>query len=185
MSTKLIGVIGFKRSGKDTTADYLCNNHNFVKYGFADPLKRACVEFFGLTEDQVYGESKDVIDPVWGCTPRDLLKVMGTEIGQYEIANHIPSFKNVGRLIWVKRFEQWYNLNRDKNVVLCDVRFEHQSDMIVKLGGEIWRVDRPGMDVGDSHASEMEFFDIPYKHLLTNDADLSAFYGKIETAFNG
>ena len=179
---KLIGCIGLKRSGKDTISDYLCKNYNFTKYSFADPLKRGCMEIFGFTEDQVFGESKDIIDPVWGCTPRDVLKIMGTEIGQFDLAKYIPAFEEVGRLIWVKRFEQWYskNDNSEKNIVISDVRFLHEANSIVKMGGEIWRVDRPGMDVGDFHASEMEIFEIPYNHLITNEGSLEDLYKKID-----
>ena len=40
------------------------------------------MEMFGFTEDQVFGDAKDVIDPVWGVTPRLVLQVLGTELMQ-------------------------------------------------------------------------------------------------------
>ena len=190
---KLIGVIGLKRSGKDTISDYLCKNYAFEKYSLAEPLKRGCMEIFGFTEYQVFDEGKDIIDPVWGCTPRDILKVMGTEVAQYDLQKYIPSFVEVGRNIWVRRFEQWYQKRTDitneskvirkphiNSIVIADVRFKHEAKSVVKMGGEIWRVDRPGMDVGDFHASEMEIFEIPYKHLITNDGTLEDLYNKID-----
>ena len=36
---KLIGLLGRKRVGKDTVADYLINNYNFTKHAFANPIK--------------------------------------------------------------------------------------------------------------------------------------------------
>lgn len=177
--SKLIGVIGIKRSGKDTTADELCNNYNYVKYSLAEPLKRGCMDMFGFTEDQVFNDAKDDIDPNWGCTPRDVLKIMGTEICQYNLQEYLPAFEKIGRLIWVKRFEQWYKNNLDKNIVVADVRFKHEADYITSLGGEIWRVDRPGTDTTDLHASEREIFEIPYKHLLVNDSTLEHLYNLI------
>lgn len=181
---RLIGIIGLKRSGKDTTADYLCKNHNYRKYSFAEPLKKACMEMFGFTHDQVFGDAKDEIDPVWNCTPRDILKIMGTEVCQYDLQKYIPEFQAVGRLIWVKRFEQWYNQvsQGDVNfkVVVPDVRFLHEAESIVNMGGEIWRVDRPGMDVGDFHASEKEMFNIPYTNLFINDKDINNLYSQID-----
>lgn len=180
---KLIGIIGLKRSGKDTTADYLCKEHGFIKYSFAEPLKKGCMEIFGFTHDQVFGDAKDEIDPVWGCTPRDILKIMGTEVCQFDIQKYVPSFNEIGRLIWVKRFEQWYGhqmlMNGEIKVVISDVRFLHEAESIVKMGGEIWRVDRPGMNVGDLHASEKEMFDIPYIKLLSNDKDLEHLFNLI------
>lgn len=202
---KLIGVVGRKRNGKDTIADYLISKHNFQKYSFADPLKRGCMAMFGFTEDQVFGELKDEIDPLWGCKPRDVLQVMGTELCQYHIQEYIPAFKNIGRLIWVKRFEQWYKdkancINQinelnisshpDKlvpatlNVVLSDVRFIHEAETIKKLGGEVWKVVRPGMDVGDLHASEKELDEIQFTHLIENDSTLEDLYRKIDTLYN-
>jgi len=183
MKKKLIGCIGLARSGKDTISDFLCKYHKYNKYSFADPLKRGCMAMFGFTEEQVFGDAKDTIDPVWGCTPRDILKVMGTEVSQYDLQNHIPAFKEIGRLIWVKRFEQWYKSNTDNSVVISDVRFMHEADSIVKMGGEIWRVDRPGMNVGDFHASEKEMFDIKYNHLIINDGTLDDLYFKVDNIF--
>ena len=52
------------------------------------------------------------------------------------------------------------------------------------MGGVIWRVDRPGMNVGDFHASEKEMFDIPYSELLLNDGTLMDLYGKVENRIN-
>ena len=34
-----IGLLGNKGSGKDTLADYLVKEKNFVKYSFAKPIK--------------------------------------------------------------------------------------------------------------------------------------------------
>ena len=85
----IIGVLGKKRSGKDTTGDYLVANKNFVKYSFANPIKRGAMELFGFTEDQVFGDAKDEIDPTWGITPRLVLQIMGTEVFQYDMPKYL------------------------------------------------------------------------------------------------
>ena len=38
----IIGILGNKRVGKDTVADYLVKNYGFIKYNFADPIKEIC-----------------------------------------------------------------------------------------------------------------------------------------------
>lgn len=158
---RLIGIVGKKRTGKDTIGDYLVNNHNFIKYSFANPLKRGAMEIFGLTENQVFGDDKDKIATEWGVTPRVLLQIMGTELFQYDIQKHIPEFKKIGREIWVKRFRQWYKENKDRNIVICDVRFKHEAEAIIKQGGEIWKVIRDNITSNeDLHASEKELEDI-------------------------
>lgn len=190
----IIGIIGKKRSGKDTLADYLIKNYNFEKYSFAMPIKEAAKHLFGFTDEQVYGDLKDVVDYNWNITPRLALQVLGTEIFQYDIQDRIPELKTVGRAHWVKRFEMWYN---DKilfesedigfendgifHVVLPDVRFQHEVDGIRKLGGKIIKVVRPELTSNDEHASEMELdliTDIDYT--IINDSTLDALYEKLD-----
>jgi hypothetical protein len=177
----LIGIIGKKRSGKDTSGDYLVNSKGFIKYSFANPIKRGAMELFGFTEDQVFGDAKDIIDPVWGITPRTVLQIMGTEVFQYDIPKYIPELQAIGRGFWVKRFEQWYEQNRNLNVVICDVRFQHEVDAILKMGGNVWRVERPNLDGGDEHASEKEMDLIQgVTNIIQNDGTLDNLYNKVD-----
>ena len=108
MEKILIGLVAPKQSGKDTIGDYLCNNYDFKKYNFADPLKEGMRKIFGFTDEQLYGNKKEVVDPFWGVSPREVLQKMGTEIFQYEVPKNIPELGDVGRSFWVKCFEKWY-----------------------------------------------------------------------------
>jgi hypothetical protein len=70
---KLIFLIGKKRSGKDTTADYIMQKHNAIKHQLAGPIKDAlcfgyqaiimahdsCYEFPILTRKEWEGENYD------------------------------------------------------------------------------------------------------------------------------
>jgi len=180
--TMLIGIIGKKRSGKDTSGDYLVSNKNFTKYSFANPIKRGAMELFGFTEEQVFGDLKDEIDPTWGITPRLVLQIMGTEVFQYDMPKYIPELQAFGRGFWVKRFEQWYNQNRELDVVICDVRFQHEADAILKMGGQVWKVQRPSLVSVDEHASEMEMDLITgVTNILQNDGTLEDLYNKIDS----
>ena len=44
-------------AGKDAAADRLVKNHNFVKVGLADPLKRICQEVYDFSDAQLWGPS--------------------------------------------------------------------------------------------------------------------------------
>lgn len=44
----LIGLTGKKRSGKDTTADYLVEKYGFSKMSFSTPLKDICKILFSF-----------------------------------------------------------------------------------------------------------------------------------------
>ena len=176
----VIGIVGRKRHGKDTIADYLVNNLDYEKYSFANPLKRGAMEMFGFTEEQVFGDLKDEIDPLWGCKPREVLQVLGTELLQFDIQKYLPAFQNIGRLIWVRNFMRFYENNPDKNIVIADVRFKHEAKTIQNLGGKVIKIVRPGMPDGDFHASEVEIDEIDYDQLIINDSNLAELYDKVK-----
>ena len=54
----IIGICGQAGSGKDTAADFLVKNANFVKVAFADPMKRICQDVFDFTDEQLWGPSE-------------------------------------------------------------------------------------------------------------------------------
>ena len=58
----IIAVIGKKRSGKDTLANYLVKNYNFKKYGFGDPVKEICKLMFGFSQEQIDTDLKEEQD---------------------------------------------------------------------------------------------------------------------------
>jgi hypothetical protein len=66
-------------------------------------------------------------------------------------------------------------------VVICDVRFQHEVDSILKMGGVIWSVNRPNLTSGDEHASEKEMDLITgITTEIINDRTLADFYNKID-----
>jgi hypothetical protein len=56
MGLKLIGVHGKARSGKDTVARILGDEHGFVRTAFADPLKAASAVLFGWPVDLAFSD---------------------------------------------------------------------------------------------------------------------------------
>ena len=87
----IIGICGLIGSGKDTIADYLVNDHNFVKLSFADKLKDSVAEMFDWDRNLLDGKTdesrawREQLDPFWSkemgrdITPRFVLQVFGTE----------------------------------------------------------------------------------------------------------
>ena len=119
----IVGVTGYKRSGKDIVAAVFVNLYGFRKYEFARPMKEACAAIFGWGEDELYGSKKEWIDPRWGISPRQALQHLGTEWGQLELCDEFPEFAEVtGRLLWVKRFQiEMLNHGPSENWVISDV----------------------------------------------------------------
>lgn len=151
----IIGLCGEGRAGKDTIADMLVKNYNFTKASFADPLKRGCMEIFGFTTEQAYGNLKEVEDPYWGFTPRWALQFVGTNL-----------FRNWKEDMWVSALEKKIVSNPDvTRWVIPDCRFKNEKAAIERIGGEVWRVIReggPGASGGlAAHPSEEELKTIP------------------------
>lgn len=110
---------------------------------------------------------------------------MGTELFQYDIHKYMDFGElPVGRAIWVHRFKIWFNEEVVKNpnikLVFCDVRFKHEVDSIIEMGGEIWRVERPSITNESTHASEVEMDDIIPNKLIINNGTLEELYKKVE-----
>lgn len=140
---EIIG-LGFRaRSGKDTVADYLVRTVGAKKIAFAEPLKDAAKVIFGWTDAHVYGDLKEVVDPFWGFTPRWALQKLGTEGVRNVIG--ADTWEKAGR----RRIETC-----PQHVIVTDVRFHNEAQLIHDLGGELWRIDRPGLPPGQ-HASEL------------------------------
>lgn len=162
----LIGITGKKGVGKDTVADFLVDTYAYNKYAFADPLKRGCMEMFGLNYDQVY-ETKEVLDEYWGITPRYILQTIGTDLVR----------ENFDKNFWVLRLEKDIKKKiLSNNIVISDVRFQNEVDMIRKYNGIIIKVERETHYV-DVHISEKGLDD--YDYLIFNNGTEKQLYDKI------
>lgn len=127
----IIGFSGPAGAGKSTAARVLIEQRGFSLVKFAGPLKtmlRAILPGDDVNE-WIEGALKETVHPVLGCTPRRAMQTLGTEWGRNCIGP-----------------ELWVNLAREAicaegcDVVLDDVRFQNEADMIKGLGGTIVEV---------------------------------------------
>lgn len=168
----IIGLGGKKRSGKSTAADFLVQNGNFIELSFAKPLKEACKILFDLKDEQVYGEKKDFLDTKLGVTPRKILQVFGTEICQFAIHKHLPNLRIKKRNLFCWLMKQKILSNMEYDIVISDVRFPHEADLIHELGGNVVkliRIDNP-YDGKDDHASENSLDNIEFDKVFKLDS---------------
>lgn len=138
----IIGVVGFIGSGKGTAADILVKKHGFTKLSFADTVKDATAAIFGWPRHLLEGETaesrawREEKDEWWSektgkhITPRNMLQLMGTEVGRDMIDPNI----------WVYSLER--RLELYPNVVIADVRFPNEIKFIQSKGGFVIRVKR-------------------------------------------
>lgn len=187
----LIG-FGYKLGvGKTTCADFL---KGFTKLSFASGVKEETAEFLHhmgvpFRHENLYGSQKDKdetffvdiprwchLTPVKLFTPakefishskpgyvsltfRQILQLFGTEYRRRQDPDY-----------WVKRLEE--KLKGHERVVIDDVRFPNEVEMIHRLGGRVIRIDRPG-PAESTHASEIELdsFD-GWDDVIVNDGTL-------------
>ena len=152
---KLIGLTGKARSGKDTVAQMLYAQHAFTRIAFADPLKLAAQQMFGLTTEQTWHDShKEEVISYWGMSPRQMFQLFGNEAVK-------PVF---GADVWIKRWNMSYSFFKDTDdIIVPDVRFDHEAAHIRALGGVIVEIQRGVGLVGSTgdHASERGLSTLP------------------------
>lgn len=170
---KLIGITGKARSGKDTIATHLFEQYGFTRIALADPLKEAAQTIFGLSTGQTWDDAhKGTVIPYWGKSPRELFQILGTE-----------SIRDVfGHDVWTKRWALSYEMFKDTDdVVVPDIRFDNEAQMIRDRGGIIIEVQRgPGL-VGStgSHPSERGLSSLP-DYVINNESSLDDLKAKVD-----
>ena len=140
--SKLIGICGLKGAGKDTIAKMM--PIEWKKMAFADTLKDITAMLFGWERFMLEGsteqsrEWRETVSNFWekelgikGFTPRMALQMLGTEV----FRNHF------NQDIWVKVLKHRI-INSNDNIVVTDVRFPNEVNMIKELGGKIVQVIR-------------------------------------------
>jgi dephospho-CoA kinase len=188
----IIGLIGNKRVGKDTVADFLCSTYNFKKYAFADGVKETCKVLFDFTDEQMNNDIKEDIDIRWNISPRKAMQFIGTEMMQYKIQELIP---DIHKLFWVNRLRNKIIMERNNidikdihdNIVITDFRFLHEINEFKKYNIMFIHILRDRTYEGeDSHISENELtsidlmcLDLKKCHIIYNNGTLDDLYSKI------
>lgn len=160
---RLIGIHGPARAGKDTLCSYILDNLDdiWLRSSFADPIKRM-LEAIGV---DCSDEAKAVIDERFCYTPRHMMQILGTEWGREMIHGNI----------WVDAFAR---LNAGKCVIVPDVRFENEADLVREHGVLIHLVGRGGIE--GNHVSENAIAFKPGDIVIDNSRDLAWLHGQVD-----
>lgn len=161
---QVVGILGFKGSGKDTAGEYLVREHGFELESFANPLKDAVSAVFGWDRNLLEGSTeesrswRELPDTWWEqklnwdshpgkklsqrFTPRFALQYFGTEIFRGHFHDDI----------WILSLS---NRIRDKErVVITDCRFPNEFQTIKQFNGLTFRVKR---------GPDPDWYDIAYR----------------------
>lgn len=161
--TKLIALSGVASSGKTTVAKEL-TKFGYTRSKFSQTLKNMLLQIPGVDESMTEGDQKELPQRILGGkTPREVMQTLGTEWGR----------DLVTKTIWLDSWER--SIEGLDNVVVEDLRFPNEADLVRKLGGEIWGVRRKGYEnVG--HTSETEMLKITPDIIIHNDGDISSLH---------
>ena len=135
----LIGISGKRGTGKDTLANILSLEHNFLKMSFAAELKRQVREEFKLTDEHIEGSLKAAKLPN-GFTPREIMIRYGNFFRQFDTNWWIGRLFD--KIASLGEFVSQTNPQHQLNVAISDVRFKNEADYIKQQGGVLVRLER-------------------------------------------
>lgn len=168
--TKVIGLCGYARSGKDAAAQFLVEQ-GWQRLAFADAVRDACYALNPIVaHDLIWDQPiplQDVVDSIgWDRAKvefeqiRLLLQRMGTEVGRMLL----------GENVWVDIVAR--QIYKGQNYVITDVRFPNEVDYIHYLGGKVVRIIRPGVEPVNSHVSDSGIGALETDGVIVNDGTL-------------
>lgn len=168
MSFYLIGLSGKKQHGKNTCAkiiEEICAKKYITKQlAFADSLKEEVARAVGYNVSYIEQHKSDF---------RTILQWWGTEFRRKHCQNDNYWCEELLSKLW--KMDSKVTL-----VVITDVRFKNEYELIRKLGGHLWRVVRPEISLNkDTHSSETALDNEQFDCIISNQNDLD--YLKIQT----
>lgn len=145
----IIGLMGRKRSGKDTVASALIEYRGFRRTAFADRMKDSllAVNPYLMDGDRLHNVVR--LDGWEAAKNRPDVRRLLQEFGSALREQIDPD-------IWIAPVEREVRESIEKggNLVISDVRYPNEATMILKHGGYLLNVERPGSALDDMHPSE-------------------------------
>lgn len=185
----IIGIRGKARAGKDAIAEHLQERYNIERIALADTLKAVAQITFDLTQEQLFGNKKEVIDDRIGISPREILQRMGCFFRELQedfwveklhtlILSSSPDFDMYNTRTIIKAVPNMFN----KGFSVPDIRFPNEVEYIKDVGGFTIEVIRPDQEEieHNTHISETAINDIPSDYTIINDGTLEELYIKVD-----
>jgi hypothetical protein len=169
-----IALLGKARAGKDTAAAWLVAHRAYTRLAFADPLKEMALRI------------NPVVPTTAGVHVR--LSALVRDVGWDYAKVKYPEVRRVLQAIGQTQREfdsdYWVNVARrslngaekwNLPVVVTDVRYRNEAEMLKARGFRLVRIVRPGTG-GDTHTSENELNDYPVEVTVINDGSVELFH---------
>ena len=152
----IIAFAGKKQSGKTTACEFIANvfsqtmQQSSAIYNFADPLKKMCIDIFGLTHKQCYGSDdnkNEYVNCLWpgsdkSMTAREVMQYVGTNI-----------FRQMQHNVWADATIRKIQNENLPLALIADCRFPNEVESIKNAGGLVIKLNRNLYN--SSHESEI------------------------------
>lgn len=161
----IVGFVGKKGSGKSTAAEFLENEHGFMRVNFKDALVAELKHKMPLLLDEILNlvnyekavADMGTVNDLFVEKPpviRALLQNYGTEVRRADDPEY-----------WVDAWRNLVNVLDKTDIVVDDVRFENEAQAVRDMGGCLIRIIKEGeQQPVDTHASETEQDSIVVNH---------------------
>lgn len=180
----VIGLSGYARAGKDTVAGILADL-GWEQRSFAAPLYAALYTMNPLVMsprcDAVLHLAGEVDRIGWEAAKdlypevRALLQRLGTEVGRNQF----------GADFWVKQATHDLWEPDAPRVVFSDVRFPNEAEACKTLGGQVWRIERPGHGPANGHVSESALDGYDFDQVIVNLGTIADLAAAVNELLNG
>lgn len=204
---RILGICGRKESGKSLLSGVLVEKYGYVKFTFDNAIKTLICKLLNIdrsTLEILKNEPKtlDFVPNDEVCsfiseqteipneivlsffkkyqtfTMRELLQKMGTElIRAYNKDWHVNKVKN--------NIINLLNENKDANIIVDDVRFPNELEMLKSFSAELFFVIRPSNFKVTNHESDVSItwdsLDIKQENIIINDCTKDALLYEWET----
>lgn len=197
MASHLLGITGKKRAGKDTFAARLVEVHGFTRVAFADSLKAVALDLDPIiqadaTKGYEYGYGGEVFDKPGEPDLIRLSDIVNRQGYGWETAKDLPEVRRLLQELGVAVREHihddvWVEAALVKiarvpgPVVVTDVRFPNEAEMIRTRCGKIARVFRSISAGADSHVSETALDHLCPDYSIRNDSSIAALHAEADS----
>ena len=196
----LIGICGRKESGKTLLSNILIEKYGYVRFTFDNALKNLICSILKIDRNElekikndknnlnffpnektlnfISQETninivivKDFFDKNQHFTMRELLQKIGTDlIRKYNQDWHVNKVK--------EDIMKEINKNKDIKIVVDDVRFQNEIEMLNELNANIFFIIRPSNFNVSNHESETSILwnniYVPFENIIINDTTIEA-----------
>lgn len=197
----IIGLTGRAGAGKDTVASILSDAYGHVRIAFADALRKEIANSFKIDmrmmdnrfekerispymtiarcDDQKFiGRMQELDHDIHKSrSPREILRWWGTEYRR----------QTCSESYWIERMEDSIESlmrNGARKIVITDVRFLNEAELVKSCYGHIWRVSRSSADsLNASHISESEQDLIEVNKTISNNGSLGKLVIAVRKAY--